>query len=118
MPDFLDTTNLSVHQSISEQQAAPTFEAITRSQAASWSAIPLKYRKRPDKEVVEMDAAEKAVVDAAEKQTTEDRRLAELSMESVVSAASLVLLDEINALRTRAGLVARTIQQFKDAVRA
>lgn len=118
MPDFIDTDNLSIHQSISDAEAKPSFAAATRDQIAAISAIPQQFRKWDGKGVVEMTEAEKQAVVVAEKQSAEDRRVAEFDAASAVTAASLVLFDEINSLRTRAGLPARTTQQFKDAVRA
>lgn len=118
MPDFIDTENLSIHQSISDAEAKPSFVAVTREQVAIIKAIPPWFRKWDGKAVVEMSDAEKQAVVAAEKQAAEDRRVSEFDAASAVTAASLVLFDEINALRTRAGLQARTVQQFKDAVRA
>ena len=120
MPDFLDTSNLSIHQSVSEAAVLPSFSQIAHADAVTWSGIPQKYRKFDGSVVSEMTAPEKATVDAAEAQAIENQRIAELDMKSLLTAQSLVVLDAINAIR--AALVppkqAITKQQFVDAVRA
>lgn len=49
----------------------------------------------------------------------QDALNAELTAEgSIVRGLALVLLDEVNALRTQAGLPTRTVAQLKNAIRA
>jgi hypothetical protein len=85
------------------------------------AGVPVKYQKwdggadRP----VEMTQAEKDAVDAAEAQALEDAEMGRLNLKDALTALALVVLDEINTLRTdpRTTLPAYTVAQLKTAIR-
>ena len=119
MPDFINTSDLSIHQSVSEAESLPSFTAIAHADAVIWSGIPRKYRKWDGAIVSEMTAPEKATVDAAEATAIENAKLAELNQKNLLAAMLLTVLDQVNVIR--AALVppkaAITAQQFRDAVK-
>lgn len=119
MADFLHTTTLAVELSVNDKPEG--WVAIPRDAALAALAIPAAYRKWDGSKVVEMDAGEKATVDASIKRASKDAAVAQVNggdRPDLLRALSLVVIDEINALRTRAGLAARTIEQFKTALAA
>lgn len=80
-----------------------------------------RYLKRNRQSVVAMSAAEISAVDAAEAAAVEAARAAEAEPDQwsrVERAMFAVLLDQLNVLRTRAGLAAVTPQQARQAIRA
>ncbi len=81
----------------------------------------IKYLKRAANAVVEMAQAEKDIIDQweAEQQAQKEEEAKDLtiSFDRLLKAFALVVLDEINLLRTKAGLAERTIEQLKNAVK-
>lgn len=79
---------------------------------------PAKYWAISGDTVTLMSAGERAAVDAAEAATRKDSVADELDRtETIMRAFAEVVLDEINVLRQRASLQARTLEQLKTAVR-
>lgn len=119
MADYVNTSTLAVDLSCSDKPAG--WVAVTRSEASAALAIPAQYRKWDGKGVVEMTAPEKAAVDAAAASAAKDASVASVGNGAKVDllrAVALVMLDEVNALRTRAGLATRTVTQLQDALKA
>ena len=80
-----------------------------------------KYWKIVGGEVVEMSTAEKEAVDAAlTAQAAADLDFQKDldSLSPILKGAFLLVLDEINKLRTKAGLATYTVAQFKAAIKA
>ena len=78
--------------------------------------VPQKYRKYEGGEALEMTAAEKQAVDDAEAQARQDSEILELDT-GMMRRFIIVLIDEVNRLRTRANMPTITVQDFKDAMR-
>ena len=119
MADFVNTTTCAVELSVNDKPVG--WVTLTRAEAELALAIPQQYRKWDGKGVVEMTAPEKATVDAALASAAKDASVASVGNGAKVDllrAVALVMLDEVNALRTRAGLATRTVTQLQDALKA
>ena len=119
MADFVNTTTCAVELSVNDKPAG--WVTLTRAEADLALAIPQQYRKWTGSAVAEMTAPEKSVVDAARAQAAKDASVASVGNGAKVDllrAVALVMLDEVNALRTRAGLATRTVTQLQDALKA
>jgi len=79
----------------------------------------IKYRKRVNDDVVEMTAHEKSEKDS-EIQAVIDAALAVqkdiTQADKIIKALAFIILDELNLLRTKAGLEPRTIETLKLAI--
>ena len=80
-----------------------------------------KYMKWDGSKVIEMTQQEKDAVDdqilADQAQQEENSKDITLVFEPVLRAFALVVLDEINILRTQAGFSERTTEQLVNAVK-
>ena len=143
MPDYYNDTSLSLLRSASETALpAGDWTQITRAEHDAASAIPLHYRKLVGGVITEMDAGEKATVDAAMLAGSRDDVAARLDdVEDVVRAFAQTVLDETNLHATRITAIldaidaaasladvktavgsipnvpTRTVQQMKTAIR-
>lgn len=80
--------------------------------------VPTRYHKIAGDVLSVMDAAEQAVVDAALEEARKDGQANQLdSATDLLVAFALVMLDEVNALRSNAGLSTRTVAQLKTAIK-
>lgn len=143
MPEYLHKPTLRLHYSLSEApDQSSDYVEIARADFNAWNAIPLHYRKLSGDTVVEMDAGEKAAVDAQRLSDARDAIAARLDgVEDELRAFALAVLDEVNLhaervtaildasdaavsladFKARMGLIddvpTRTISQMKAAVR-
>ena len=82
------------------------------------TGIPSKYWIITGDVVSEMDAAAKAVVDAAALTVQRDSQVAEMDeTEGNLRQVLRILIDELNTLRALHGLPARTLAQLRTAIR-
>ena len=96
--------------------------AISRAEYVRIAAIPSIYRviRAPataSSDIEQMDAGEKAAVDAAAVTAGDDAEMARLSLRDALTALALTVLDEVNILRTQHGLATRSTAQLKSAIR-
>ncbi len=143
MPEYLHKPTLRLHYSLSEApDQTGDYVEITRADFRAWSDIPLHYRKLSGESIVEMDAGEKAAVDAQRLSDARDDVANRFEgVEDELRAFALAVLDEINLhaervtaildasdaavsladFKARIGLIddvpTRTIAQMKAAVR-
>ena len=100
MSDIIRRADMEIRLSASPQ-SEPEWKTFTnRTEAEAALAIPQKYRKFDVSDnVVEMDAAEKAAVDAAETTARLDGIADQLDeLEDILRAFALQLLDERNRM--------------------
>lgn len=95
--------------------------ATPADEARYWLAR-IKYLKRVANAVVEMAQAERDIIDqweaAQQAQREEEAKDFTISFDKLLKAFALVILDEVNVLRNKAGLNERTVVQLKNAVKA
>ena len=103
MPDYYNDATLGLLSSISPSELpVGDWTEITRAAHDAASAIPLVYRKLVAGVITEMDAGEKAAVDAAIQTASRDDVAARLDdVEDVVRAFARAVLDETNLHATR-----------------
>ncbi len=114
MADFVNPLTCALTPSANDMPAP--WIVCARSDLTSWSAIEPRFRKWTGAAVVEMTAAEKSAVAAKAQADADAGEATRMSRRNLETALALVLLDEINALRTKAGLPVRTPAQLKAAV--
>ena len=103
-PDYLDPPYLSVPPGSNN-------ETLLRT-------VPARYLTLTGDTLAEMSQSEKDAVDAAALVAARDSAVAQLQQqEDILRAFMLIVLDEINALRTAAGLAERTELQLRAAIR-
>lgn len=99
----------------------PSVHAIWKPDLSAVSGFANKYwivGTYPDNSITLMDQASRDAVDAAETSARLDSIADDIDTNVTYSHAfALVVLDEVNALRTNAGLSTRTAAQLKTAVR-
>ena len=97
-------------EDLSNYISAPDLSAV--------AGVPVKYWKIVGDVVTEMSQAEKDAVDAAILDTARNNAVAELdNLEGILRQVLLIIMSEINTLRSEHGLSARTLQQLKTAIR-
>ena len=131
MPDFIHKTTLDFHlsrdpnelpEAVGNYLEDPDLSAVGTGTGNGFTATVLKsYWKLdiPGNAVLEMDAGEKAAVDAAlvAAQLASDKSGANADYDQRLwKAFAKVVLDEINLLRAEHSLAARTVSQLKTAV--
>jgi len=94
----------------------PAVDWIIEPNLSAVVGVPPKYWVITDDVISEMDQAAKDVVNAAEVQAVEDSEILQLDV-GILRRFVLVLIDEINNLRSQHGLSTRTISQLKTAMR-
>lgn len=77
---------------------------------------PAKYWLIDGDSVTLMSASERAAVDAQETTAAKESEAAQADA-GILKALTLLLLDELNALRERAGMAPRTLEQLRTALR-
>ena len=100
MSDIIRRADMEIRLSVSPQPEPEWKTFANRTEAEAALAIPQKYRKFDVSDnVVEMDAAEKAAVDAAETTARLDDIADQLDeLEDILRAFALQLLDERNRM--------------------
>ena len=119
MPNYLHRTSLAYLRSIASadlpEAAANYIEYPDFSAVEGWAT---RYWIVTGDAITLMDAAARAVVDAQALSDARDSVTDEIdTVESLMRALALVLLDEINTLRAEHSLAARTVAQVKTAIR-
>ena len=121
MPLWLHRTNIIVLRSVPEadlpEPAANYIEEPDLTEVTGW---PTKYWIVTGDVVTLMDQAARDAVDAAELEVSRDSEASQLDdLEAVLRAFMLIVLDEINILRTDPSttLPARTAQQLRNSIR-
>jgi len=119
MPDWIHRTNKNVLHSVA---SADLPEAITNYiEEPDLSAVigqPAKYWKITGNSVSLINQAARDAIDTAELAVARSELADEIDRsETFMRAFALVVLDEVNILRTNAGLSPRTAAQLKSAVR-
>lgn len=127
MPDYVETSTLSLLRSANPVALpAGTWVELTREQFQAASAIPPRYREWTGSAVAEMREAEKAAVDAAAQAAMIQQLRADADTglvtnrddrSLIIRALARLVLDEVNTLRSEAGLPARTWAQMVTAIR-
>lgn len=119
MSTVVNTGTLAIRRSVNTPDyPSPTWEVLTNAAADAAEAIPGRYRKWVDPDVVEMTQGEKDVVDAAAVVAADDGQMAGFEGRNALQALALVLLDRINALEADHGRGGFTGAQLKAAFRA
>ena len=96
----------------------PIAQWIIEPDLSAVSGFSSKYWTITGDSVTLMSTSQRDTVDAADLSAARDAQAAQLdAIESEVRAFALVVLDEINTLRTALSLPTRTIAQLKTAVR-
>lgn len=96
----------------------PTQDWIINPDLTAVAGQPTKYWVITGDVVSLMDAAARAVVDAAELEASRDDTTDRVDdVEDILRASLLVILDEFNTLRALHGLGDRTIAQMKTGIR-
>jgi hypothetical protein len=97
MASLVNTSTLAIVRSVNTPEFTAPWTVISEANAATWSAIPVRYRKWVTDHVEEMTAGEKTAVDAALLAASRDAVAAQLdSVEDVLRAFMLTVLDELN----------------------
>lgn len=119
MPKWLHRTTKQYLKSIASADL-PEAQAnyIEEPDLSAVEGQPVKYWNISGDTVSLLDQASRDAVDAAELSAQRDATADEIDTpESYSKAFALVVLDEINLLRSNAGLSTRTAQHLKTAVR-
>ena len=117
MPNWIHRTDKTVLRSVAsadlpEAQANYIEDPVLPT-------VESKYWNISGDTVSEMSQPQKDAIDAAELEVRRDGVSDQLDpVEDILRAFALVVLDEINTLRSQHGLANRTIAQLKNAVRA
>lgn len=119
MPDYLHRSTKEFIKSIaSDDLPEPVNNYIEYPDLSLVSGQPVKYWVITGDSVTLADQATRDAIDATGLSEKRDNIANEMDkLESYTRAFALVVLDEINLLRTNAGLQARTAAQLKTAVR-
>lgn len=123
MGHFVHRINRTEHRSISPTDllagGGSLADYINNPDLSGVVGVENKYWVITGDTVSEMSQGEKDAVDAAALEAQRDSTAAQLDVvEDVLRAFALVVLDEINTLRSQHGLADRTIAQLKAGVRA
>lgn len=119
MPNYLHRTTKQYLKSVSPNSLAePAANYIYMPDLSAVLGQPVKYWNITGDTVTLMSQSERDAVDAALSDASRDAIADQIDeVESVIRALALVLLDEVNLLRSQHGLNARTISQIKTAIR-
>lgn len=118
MPIVLRRSDKVIRE-VSDASDFPTTIWIIDPDLSQVVGVETKYWNLVGDVVTEMSASERAAVDAAELSNLRDRISDKIDeIETFERAFALVLLDEINLLRSELSLAPRTPAQLKAAVRA
>ena len=96
----------------------PARDWIIGPDLSAVAGVPPRYWKIDGDAVQPMTQAERDAVDAAVVTEIRQAEAAGYDEDKLLRAVALVLLDEVNALRTRASLAPRTTDQLRTAIRA
>lgn len=99
-------------------EPASNAEWIYDPDMSAVEGYPVKYWIITGDVVTLMDAGERATIDAAMLEAARDQVATQLDQqENIIRAFMLIVLDEVNLLRTQHGLSERTVQQLRNAIR-
>ena len=120
MPDWIHRIKMTLLHSVAEADLPePESNYILDPDLSAVAGQPTKYWEVSGDAVTLMDAAARAVVDAAELEVQKDSVVAELDQNmALIRAVFLVILDEFNLLRAEHGLAPRTVTQLRNAAKA
>ena len=117
MPNYLHRTTKQLLVSVAESDLPETVANFIIDPVLP--AVERRYWNIVGDTVSEMSQAEKDVVDTAQKDVIRDRIAARMDdVEDELRAVVLILIDEINILRSLAGLAPRTPAQAKAGIRS
>ena len=117
MPDYLHRTTFVYLKSVASAELPEALvNYVEYPDLSPVNGVPSKYWVLTGDVLSEMDQAAKETVDAAADQDIEDGEIFELDA-GILKRFVLVMLDEINRIRTAEGINTVTIAQLKNAMR-
>jgi hypothetical protein len=115
VPDYVNTTTLSLIKSADPTEAGPGTTEITRAELEAAAIIPQRYRKWSGSQVEEMAQPEKDAVNAAAVQARKDQGKAEIDGDAKTKALAAATYKLVK--RVADGNPMPTAKQFIDAIK-